>query len=404
MKQQFTIQQLPQGLSQLKIDAHVMEPPHIRNIRMVEVDERKEKLFKAGLRVKTFTRKPRLDAGAFATAFHTILKDQVTGYELQIRKNGSSICELKWQWGQTPADGGNGWTDDVRMHVASVSKFLTAIGMVKALDSKGISYDTSIANYLPAHWGQGPNISKVTFRKLFTHRSGFPKADSATSYPFMKGRVGAGVAANPDPEYANMNFGLCRILMPILLGDISRNATFVANSPSLNDQAWDAVTQYHYKSYMQERVFGPAGVNNAGFAPRGDNRALAYRFPHGGRKGWESGDLASVAGGAGWRLSTQEVLQVLHHARRRNTILPASKFQYLLDNYFGIDQIIDTPAGKLYNKNGGWGTGIGETEQCVAYVLPDDMEAMVMVNSPISTQGFSLRGLFKDVYLGCLSE
>jgi hypothetical protein len=53
--------------------------------------------------------------------------------------------------------------------------------------------------------------------------------------------------------------------------------------------------------------------------------------------------------------------------------------------------------------NRGWGIN-GDTERCVAYVLPDDLEAVVMVNSPIGTEGFSLRGVFKDAYIGCLSE
>jgi len=30
------------------------------------------------------------------------------------------------------------------MHLASVSKYLTAVGLVKALDAKGISYDAKI--------------------------------------------------------------------------------------------------------------------------------------------------------------------------------------------------------------------------------------------------------------------
>lgn len=403
--QEFTIQKLPKGVTATRIRQHEMEPARLRNIEMVPVEPSKEKLLRTNLRVKTFkaNAKPKLDLGAFCDGFHAIMKSQVTGYELMICRNGTKAAGLRWNWGQTPADANKGWNDDTQMHIASVSKLLTAIGMMKALDSKGISYGTSIINYLPSYWSKGSNISGVTFRDLLTHKSGFPKGDSQSSFPFMKGRVAAGVASNPGGEYANMNFGLCRILIPIVMGDISKSANPMPSNTGLNDLAWDALTLYHYKDYMQDNVFTPAGVSNAGFAPTGSNRALAYKFPHNGQKGWDSGDLASMAGGAAWRLSAEQVLKVLHHARRRNTILPADKFQYLLDNYFGIDQIIDSPAGKLYNKNGGWSSNSSQ-EQCVAYVLPDGLEAMVMVNSPIGTEKYSLRGIFKDVYLSCLSD
>lgn len=70
---------------------------------------------------------------------------------------------------------------------------------------------------------------------------------------------------------------------------------------------------------------------------------------------------------------------------------------------FGIDQIIPTAAGKLYNKNGAWGTGDGRTEQCVAYFLPQGMELAALVDSPIGTTNFSLRGIVKDAYVNSLS-
>jgi CubicO group peptidase (beta-lactamase class C family) len=173
----------------------------------------------------------------------------------------------------------------------------------------------------------------------------------------------------------------------------------------LNNQVWDAVTLYHYKNYMQAKVFSPAGVNNVEFAPiPGAKNALAYQFPHNNKSGWNSGNLASVAGGAGWRLSTRELLNVMDAVRRKNTIIPAAKAQYMLDNYFGIDQAINTPAGKLYNKNGRWGTGDGKSEQCVAYFLPNGMEVAVFVNSPIGAANFSLRGLVKDAFVNSLSD
>jgi CubicO group peptidase (beta-lactamase class C family) len=401
--QELKIQSLPQGLTEANIRAHVMAPAHTRNIQIEEQNEALEARYKFQTINKNFKSTPKLNVGAFGTTMHTILKENVTGYMLQVRQNGNLIYNLVWDYAQTPADQNKGWSQDTRMHVASVSKFLTAVAMVKTLDSKGISYDAKIINYLPAYWSKGNNINQITFRQLMTHTSGFSTGGSSSDYGFMKSKVAAGVASVGSYDYENMNFGLMRILIPIINGNVSKSATFITD-PTLNNQVWDAVTLYHYKNYMQANVFTPAGVSNADFAPVASGKnALAYNL-NDNQKGWNSGNLESVAGGAGWRLSTRELLNVMDTVRRKNTIIPAAKAQYMLDNHFGIDQTSNTAAGKLYNKNGRWGTGDGRTEQCVAYFLPNGMEVAVFVNSPIGASNFSLRGLVKDAFVNSLSD
>jgi CubicO group peptidase (beta-lactamase class C family) len=395
---------LPKELPESAIRNHVMDPPNVRNIKLAEVVESREIPLRIPIAPKKFKATPRVDLGAMGLAIHTLLKDIVVGYMLEVRKNGTLVHVGIWNWAQTPADASQGWTDDTRMHVASVSKFLTAVGVVKALKSKNISYDAKILDYLPDYWSKGSKINQITFRHLMTHTSGFATNSSSSDYAFMKGRVAAGVPSVGSYDYENMNFGLCRILLPILLGKISKSAQFLSD-PGLNDKAWDAVTLYHFRNYMQQNVFTPAGVPNVGFAPTASTKnAFAYPFPWANKDGWNSGDLQTVAGGAGFRLSTEELLNVMNQVRRKNTIIPAADAQYMLDNYFGIDQKIDTPAGKIYNKNGGWGTGDGKTEQCVAYFLPDNMELALFVNSPIGTQNFSLRGIVKDTFVNSLTD
>ena len=66
----------------------------------------------------------------------TALKDSVVGYTLQIRQNGTLVHVGVWNWAHTPSDAAKGWTEDTRMHLASVSKFLTVVGTVRLLDSK----------------------------------------------------------------------------------------------------------------------------------------------------------------------------------------------------------------------------------------------------------------------------
>jgi CubicO group peptidase (beta-lactamase class C family) len=333
---------------------------------------------------------PYLDVSAFGEAFHAAVKDNVAGYSLRVGKNGKTIYTLQWNWAQTPTDSSLGWNPSRRMHVASISKLITAMAMTKLLDDKGISYDAKIVDYLPTYWTKGPNINQITFRQLMTHRSGFTTGGSSSDYQFMKGQVAAGVTAGNlgDYDYENMNFGLCRILISVINGNISKDTMFAAN---LNDQLWDAWTIASYENYVQANVFAPAGVTGASHQ-KPASPARAYSWPVSGA-GWNSGDLASMSGGAGWHMSINEILAVMHTFRRTSKIMPMAKAQGMLDASFGIDNITQTPAGKLYDKNGRWRDGSQRTEQGVAFFLPDGMDVVVFTNSPIGPNAASLRGL-----------
>ena len=215
---------------------------------------------------------------------------------------------------------------------------------------------------------------------------------SAQDFATLKSAVAMGVSAWDIgvAEYQNVNFGLMRVMIPIINGTMPKGAVF--HFPLSNDGTWDASTISQYKTYVQDKIFTPAGVANASFAPTAGPRALAYKGPYALNQegGWNSGDLSKIAGGAAWRLSTKELLNVMNHVRRMNSIIPAAKAQYMLDNRFGIDAKISTTAGTIYWKNGLLRNDTPETsktEQAVAVFLPNGMELAIFVNSPIGKAG-----------------
>ena len=332
-----------------------------------------------------------LNVDAFGKALHAALKDSVVGYEMGMRQNGVPIYNLQWNWSHMPVDGGQGWNGNIQMHIASCSKLITAMAMCRLLDAKGISYDAKISGYLPSYWVKGPKVGLITFRHLMTHRSGF-NANNATDFVAMKNEVANGVAAVGNYDYENMNFGLCRILIAIINGNIAKTA-------AIGDVAWDVVTINAYSSYMTSMVFTPAG--SGGTLSHSASCALAYNFPP-TLPGWNSGALGTVAGGAGWHLSVTQLLDVMGAFRRKGTIMSVAKAQIVMDSGFGIDVIANTPAGRLYNKNGGWGDGAARTEQSLAYFLPENMELVVYANSPVGVPAKFFRTVVTDLYMAHL--
>lgn len=386
---------LPVGISESTIKAHKISPADIRGI-IAEDDDDDDSPFLSVKHKRPLPSAPKINVKKFGEALHQYLKDSVNGYVMQLSKNGQPVYSLKWKWARKPSDGYTGWDFNTRMHVASVSKYLTAVGVMKALKLKNLSVDEKIINYLPRYWDKGANIDRITFRHLLTHRSGFKltgNEDYATDYSTMRSKVAAGVN-NPGENsgYENINFGLCRILLPILMGYIDKE--FMGP-----EEQWDGYSVAWFNFFMQQNIFTPAGVSSAGFLPQGPNTAYAYSHP-GAEPAWNSGNLTTVSGAAGWRLSVTDLLKVMNNLRRKGNILSASEIQDGLDDKLGIDKIYNTAGGKLYCKNGRWRNG-ARTEQSVIFFMPDNMELAIFVNSRIglsSSDGTSLRGLIKKIY------
>ena len=129
------------------------------------------------------------DPDGFVEALQAAFDNSVAGYAMRLNKNGLTVKTLAWDWAHEPQDDSEGWTPDVRQHVASLSKQPTAMAMIRVLNEAGISPDTGIIDYLPDYWIKGQNVDQITFANLMTHTSGLAYGidTSASDFEFMKG-------------------------------------------------------------------------------------------------------------------------------------------------------------------------------------------------------------------------
>ena len=309
----------------------------------------------------------------------TLLSGCLVGYSLQLRRYGRPLLDQQWNWAQTPTDDYVPWTSGVKMHVASVSKLITAMALTKLLRSRGISPDAPMAPWLPVYWHKGPGVDRITFRQLLTHTSGLvvldEKQPGPSDFQFMKEQVAIGAVAKQ--VYRNLNYGLCRIL----IGTIDGAIPFKLFGSGLTDAFWDITTIRAYARYVQENVFDPVGVTAA--FTHGPQDALAYPFPA-AEPGWNSGDLSTMSGCAAWHLSVDDLLIVMAAFRRRGFIVDPAVAQTMLDRQFGIDVKRDTALGRIYAKGGFWSKDGGKfVEQSNVFFLPKGMELVILANSPL---------------------
>jgi len=362
----------------------------------------------------------RLDVSRFAAVLDQQLDGAVSGYAAQLRKNGAIIHSSSKGWARRYREDGKPnveWSADTRMHVASISKLLTAMAFTRLLKDNRIGVDDAIIDYLPAHWKKGKNIERITFAHLLTHTSGFDTRTSYSDYGFMKAHVARGVFypkrrdPRDDPNdqdktetgigveaYQNMNFGLMRILLPIINKSIDKNA-------AIPDSQWDEETVKHYESYMRRVVFEPAGVTGARLA-RTTDTALAYDFPN-TMDGDDTGKLTCLAGGAGWYMTLNEVMNILGVFRRSGLILEPGAARDMLDAKFGIDWKIQirgrdyayTKSGEWYDYNLTANDDLRlQMEQAAVLFLPEDMELVVFANSRVAQPGKYLVDLVLGIY------
>jgi Beta-lactamase len=314
------------------------------------------------------------------------------GYEIRLNEGGSLARSAVYGYAHWPADGAEDWAPDVRQHVASLSKNITAMAMTKALIAAGLPPDgsTPIIDYLPTYWAKGPNIDQITIAELLTHTSGITQDTNSTPADFqtMKEVIAAGVSASDigNHAYRNVNFTLCRVLLATITGELPVDWSAHLGWPWTMDQAWDLVAILYYEGYVARSIFAPAGVNGPSLQHRPAD-ALAYPF-YLSEHGWNSLDLSTGAGADGWHMTANEVLAVMGTFRRTNAILTPVQAQNMLDAGFGIDfsngaPSMKTQLGLVYVKSGFWSNPAGNTEQGVLFYLPQDMELVVLVNSAI---------------------
>ena len=373
-------------ISEQQVKAHTLKVPNASNIRSTnmadlkvdDLDDTKKVIFEKFRRPAPLP-KPAFDANYFGPIVHEMLKDKVIGYMYQVYKGGSAIYTGQWNWAKNPNDGNKGWTPDTRMHVASVSKMMTAMGMVKLLDKKSISLDDPINQYLPTYWKRGSGMANVTFRKLLNHTSGFSGENSRCDYEFMKEQVekGPNVAAG---TYANVNFSIMRVLITVINGRLAANYNIPIVNSDVVDAIWDIVATQYFQEYLNKEVFSKALLPTIGFSPEvGGPTAKAYSSMTDAQG--RDGNWSTVSGGAGMYMSVEQVLKTLH-AFRSGKIVAATRAQYMLDNNLGINSGKDTPAGKVYTRLGGWSINDGE-EQTAVYCLPNNVNIAVCINSPV---------------------
>lgn len=287
---------------------------------------------------------PVFNLDRFESNLNDAFGPQTVGYQYAIARDGALARASGFGLtglARTNADPPN--TSQVatkEMNIASISKTITAMVLLRLLEQRNVSVDSPIAAWLPASWVLGAGIGPVpgpqlSFRDLLTHRSGL-NANQNTSYRFadLQNYAAAGIVAGDKliTTYQNANFAMFRVAIPYLrygANGVNNIAALVPFAP------FDEVIAGLYIETVRDLAFAPTGFVQGGCVASDPNPTMSYPFPSNGAAGIQPGDWITRCGSGGWYLSSVELLGVMAFRRFSNLILSPAARQLMDFNYLG---------------------------------------------------------------------
>ncbi|WP_276482624.1 serine hydrolase [Paraflavitalea pollutisoli] len=342
----------------------------------------------------------------------TALGNRPVGYNFVINHNGQWKDSAARGFARMSQDGAIPHSIYKEMNIASVTKWLTAVGAVKLLDYKGIKLTDSIYKWLPKSWKLGNKAKTITFHELLTHKAGLTTDDIryGTDYNSLKTCIAAGVVNEAKGyNYSNVNFALFRIMFTYLNDKTGALNWESYNLSNKDTAAFSEYVSVRYLQLMQNLVFTPAEAGMVICTSEDRSKmTLMYNETTPAVAGRTVGDWKLVCGGGGYYMSAYQVAKVMAYVYHSEKVLTKAQQQVLLSNSYGLDggHSPQTSRGKAYGKDGALMNDVNNNDkadkpdpglQTLAIKFPGDVELVFFTNA--LTDGFTYyTSIMKNAY------
>ena len=321
------------------------------------------------------------DPALFAQKIEAQLTGKVPGFGYRIFVNGQPYRA------GIAGEGGGGkarysidapalnYTAKTRQDIASSTKFITALTVLRILERNGKKSSEPVWPYLPSYFKVHPDFKKLRFVDLLSHTSGIIQYSSPN---VQKGQLNAiqlsvenGIQLNElttsTADYENMNYGVLRLTVPYLYAILESPpiktslAALEDDYPTLNKEV-----ARMFVGAVRSEVMKPAELatwSQVDFQDWGSpvNQSTKY-YPgnNTNQPGINNGSNALDPGAGGLVISADELAQVVAAARAGQIVSATTYKEMKLGKFgayqLGFDDNIIGKHGSCFFKNGGTST------------------------------------------------
>ena len=309
-------------------------------------------------------------------AYMTPLVEQQTFSGSILIARGGKILINKG-YGMTNYEHGIPNTGKTKFRIGSVTKQFTAVAIMQLVEKGKVSLKAHISEYLP--YFRKDIDSKITVHHLLVHSSGLP---NYTDLP------------NFYAEHSRSAYKVKDFVVQLCSGDLefepgstwkySNSGYFILGA------IIEAVTGQTYEEYLNEHIFGPAGMENSGYDnPETilENRATGYKT---GKNGLENAGYLdmSIPYAAGSLYSTTEDLYKWDRILYTDKILSKKSKELMFTPYiayYGYGWFIAPKNGHTNYSHSG---GINGFVCNFARYVDDDACIVVLANREKAQEGY----------------
>lgn len=347
---------------------------------------------------------PTFSMARFADAIRARVDGQCKGWAFVLNQNGEEAVAVAGGEAVTAEDlDGDGlpigqrcMTLDTRVNLASVSKRITAVAVIRLLREAGFTPQDRIWPFLPEDWTRGERVNDITFHQLLTHTAGLDisaaqqQGLNIASYEGLRAIVGC--PANPGAPhlYGQGSYNMFRLLIPGLWR--------FAGRPDANNASAIAAG-FYYAVYVIQEVFGRMGGAigpDASTSPLGDNQARYYESAE-ATEGNGLGNWALTAGGGGWHLTARELAAFLAFVEHGDAILTQDERDLMDAERYGWKYSPLQGAFGTYLSHDG---AVGEPGTVRTSVMKFnlDIEAALVMNSALGGKNPGLGNVLRNAF------
>ncbi|MEL6673273.1 MAG: serine hydrolase domain-containing protein [Bacteroidota bacterium] len=347
---------------------------------------------------------PQFDIEEFVNLMEQqLIDDGVTGYQLAVSQNGNLYDTLSGGFARHEDNGGEILMNpETRLNVASVSKLMAAIALLKALEMKGLDPDDDMVSHLPESWKNAAHskfrrqgsANLISFRELTQMRTGFRFSQdgiASTSTP-SNDQLLQVLTYEPTAKnaiYHNGNFCFIRVLIGEMIYNLDATATDY--NETCTEKFLEFIDQNLYE-YAHNDQLRPPNTLDAydNFYNWAHPWAYPYPFDPNNLNAWEA-DITRTksidnAGTSGMLLSAMDLASILAYTvhGKNGEILSASSQEALLEdgNDMGFFNSIEGEHGFYHVKGGTKGpqSSTGSALRSFVAVFPNGVEAVFITN------------------------